>query len=240
MILGSSQPEDYHIYYPDIRGRIHFVSDGESVCKFGVQVPEVDQLKSAGELSTEDWSSLLDDDSNLCSDCEKKVRGANIIPDEFAVESSGNIFEFEYPDDEVRPPVSGYHIYYRKATQLQESPRDHIVDGGEALCNYGVVVGFAQSLKPFENVSKEEWSLLLGNSSNLCRYCYDVALSMGILPENIPEEEPEYECPECSEPAEKVNMSDVASVYHSSTFKPEATIHETPRKQYEEWRRNPA
>jgi len=238
MFFGLDQSADHYVYYRDTEDDLanHIVAEDQPICPHYNDTLEGELLTPFDEVSIEEWSSLLKSESDLCSHCRKRAVQQEIVPDQF-VEKEQTEQEDQIPDDEVHPPVEGYHIYYRKGTALNPDPRDHIVDGDEALCNYGVNVSTANSLKPVENVSAGEWSILLGSSSNLCNDCREAAGWRDIFPENLVEE-PEYECPYCEETVIKVNLCHVAYVYHRSEVPGRGITHKVPREQYEEWRRN--
>ena len=226
---------NYYLYYRDTESNRtnHIVTDNQSICSHHSDSVKNKLLTSFDEISVEEWSGLLKPQSDLCSFCRKLAVRVGIVPEQFVEEDQ----EDQIPDDEVCPPVEGFHVYYREGTALNPSPRDHIVDGGEALCDYGVNVSTAESLKPVENISAGEWSVLLGNSSNLCGDCRKAAEWEGIFPEKLVEE-PEYECPYCEETAAEVKLSHVAYVRHGSKAPGRGTVHKAPREHYDEWRRN--
>lgn len=236
MLFGLDQSADYYVYYRDTEDEraSHVVSDGRPICSHSVEVPEDSSLTPIDEISTKEWSSLLNSNSDLCTSCGKLAVRGEIVPEQFVEDEQE---KDQIPDDEVRPPVEGFHLYYGKGTALNPNPRDHIVDGGEALCDYGVNVSTADSLKPVENISAGEWSVLLGSSSNLCGDCRKAAEWEGIFPEELVEE-PEYECPHCEEPVLEVKLSHVAYIHHGSKAPGRGTVHKAPREHYEEWRRN--
>jgi len=238
---------DYYLYRRQLEANEtlcnHFVLDGESICHSSVIVPESVSTIPIEDISTSEWENMLTQDSDFCSLCEDMASSSGMIPDQFeddATTETESPFESkteEIPDGEVRPPVEGYHIDYRKATKLNGNPRDHIVKGDESLCDYNVRVNREKSLKPLENVSIDEWALLLGKSSNLCRDCCKAAEYDGILPEEVPEE-PEYICSYCNESAEKVDLGHFARVYHGTDIT--EPICRTDRGEYEQWRRHPS
>jgi len=139
---------------------------------------------------------------------------------------------------------SSLHIYYRmRGKSANPSPRDHIIKDGEALCNYGVDVPEEESLKPLSEVSKAEWAIFLGKYSNLCDECARSLEHYDVVPDDLPEESPEYICPVCSEVADSVDFRfDTACIRHKSeerSFPPSFETHRIPRELYDIWRMNP-
>lgn len=110
------------------------------------------------------------------------------------------------------------------------------------MCSYGVNTPSVEKLKPIDDVSLEEWSLLLSKSSNVCGDCLESADWEGIIPDDVPDETPDYECPQCQEIAKYVDLEHVAYVIHgdsSQSGRRGETTHKVPREHYEQWRRNP-
>jgi hypothetical protein len=214
--------------------RDHIVLDGKSICSNPVSVQETASPASLEEFTKEDWSELMDSASNLCAHCRKKMVRSEVVPEQYRVQSQ----QSTSPDGKNKIPSHGSHIYYRKADSTLPNPRDHIVSDGETLCDHRVDLSKPGSIKSTEDVSKAEWALLFGPSSNLCGECMEIAEYGEHIPESIPEGEPEYQCPQCGEPAEKVDLEHVASVLHYSTAPARGTVHKVPREHYEQWRRN--
>lgn len=139
---------------------------------------------------------------------------------------------------------TSFHIYYRMSGSTgNPSPRDHIVKDGEALCDYGVSVPAEGSLKPISEVSKSEWAVQLGTHSNLCGKCTKSAEYHDLIPDDLPDESPEFVCPVCEETAHSVDFTfDTASIQHksgASSFPPSFETHKIPRERYDIWRTNP-
>lgn len=139
---------------------------------------------------------------------------------------------------------SSFHMYYRmQGTTGSPSPRDHIIKDGEALCEYGVSVPCVESLKPIGEVSKSEWAVQLSKYSNLCGECSKGAEYYNLIPDDLPEESPEFHCPICDEPVRTVSfIGETVSILHKargSSFPPSSDTHNIPRERYDMWRVNP-
>lgn len=227
--------ENYYVFYREPRetGRTpknHIVGDDEPLCDY-IDAPDPDSLVSVDGMSTEEWDELLHH-SNLCSRCRSSVKRKDVVPEPFHNPPTQRSLNPE-------KPTEGDYIYYRKATgPLTMSPRDHIIRDGEALCDYGVNLPNLEDVKPIEEMSPEEWALILSSSSNMCGDCLDRAPWEEVVPRDTPEP-PEYQCPACDEPAVKVDMQYFAFVHHGSTAPGRGTVHKVPREHYEQWRRNP-
>ncbi|WP_225334806.1 hypothetical protein [Halomicrobium urmianum] len=139
--------------------------------------------------------------------------------------------------------TSSFHIYYRiRGTVGTPSPRDHIIKDGEALCNYGVSVPDEKSLKPLSEVSKSEWAVNLSGYSNLCDECSKSIDYYDLIPGDLPEEPPEFDCPVCGETADSVDFTfSTALIHHKSdeSFRRSFETHKIPRELYDVWRTNP-
>lgn len=238
MFFGLDSDADYHLYRREgekasIR-RDHIVSDGRTLCSHSVDVPESASLNPIEEITQQEWTTLLGSDSNLCMSCSDKIAYSEQVPEEFRKEIQES--SIQYKEDIV--PDEGCHIYYRQAGSTA-TPRDHIVEDGETLCNYNVSLTGSGTIKSVEDVSTEEWALLFGRSSNLCRECMEFASWGEEIPEKVPEDEPQYQCPHCDEPALKVDLDHIAYVWHESLTPTGGTIHKVSREHYEQWRRNP-
>lgn len=136
-----------------------------------------------------------------------------------------------------------FQIYYRnQGTQTTPSPRDHIIKEGEALCDYGVSVPEDDLLKPVSEVSETEWAVFLGKYSNLCDVCAERLGYYEVVPDGLPES-PDFECPQCEEPAGSISFSyETATIYHrqdNSSFPPTSETHPIPRERYDMWRTDP-
>lgn len=236
MMLPIDFSDDFYLQHRESEGYdnpcSHISTDEASICRSSVSVSDEKSLIPLDEISLEEWSSLLDRSSNFCSHCRKRVITTEIVPERFREQSEIQDQIQEIPDDEVRPPVDGVHIDYRMGPTIEPSPSDHIVDGGFSLCNYRIKVGQAKSLKPIENVSLEEWALLLGENSNLCSGCLEAAMEKDLLPKSVPIE-PKFGCPYCEQPVEEIVRLRGTFVYHPDT------IHKVTQEYYEQWRRNP-
>jgi hypothetical protein len=240
MFFGLDSDKEYYLYQRESEAagerRDHIVTGGISLCSYCVKVPESVSPTHLDEITVDEWSTLIDSDSNLCAECRKKIAYSEYVPEEYRKERSKS--SIQYKDDIV--PDEGCHIYYRQASSTS-SPSDHIIEDGETLCNYNVNLTGSGTIKAVEEVSMAEWSLIFGQSSNLCRECMELAQWGTHMPmqEDIPDEEPQYQCPYCDEPALKVKLEHLAYVWHDSLVPTRGTIHKVSREHYEQWRRNP-
>lgn len=238
MLLGLDSGKECYLYRREtdkkVDRRDHIITDGTSICSYCVEAPETVSLTPLNDISSDEWSTLIDSDSNLCSSCRKKIARSEHVPEEIRVRPQRPSTLDE--DDNI--PTDGCHIYYRQAGSTP-SPSDHIVEDGETLCSYRVSLSQPGNFKSIEEVTDAEWSLLFGRSSNLCGECNERSQWGVHIPEEIPEDRPQYQCPYCDEPAKKVQLEHLAYVWHDSLTPGRATIHKVPREHYEQWRRNP-
>lgn len=120
-------------------------------------------------------------------------------------------------------------LYYRPHN------RDHIVQDGDTLCHHNVRIPEPASddLKPISQVTEREWRLLTSTTSDVCSECKSYLYELELLPEDIPEGMPEFNCPECGEPASQVgHYLGTGMVHHS-----DGTKHQIDFPIYDEWRR---
>lgn len=134
---------------------------------------------------------------------------------------------------------SEYHIYYTSASSANSNPRDHFIKDDKALCSYGVNTPNQEKLKSIDEMSKEEWALILSHKGEACGECLKYADSEGIIPEEVPDEPPKYLCPECGEEPDEVILGYGSFVRHNSIGSGQSTTHDIPPDHFEQWRRNP-
>ena len=147
-----------------------------------------------------------------------------------------------------------FAIYYRNGLRTQLfSPtcnptnighRDHILtEDGETICDSTARV-ITSDAKPFSEVTDWEWSFITTYGSNLCVNCLKIADDYDMFPDDVPEEVPEFPCPECGEKEDAIEnigyAAGVPIVVHQKEHLDRDIHHEFDYEIYDEWRRGEA